>query len=99
MSTEEERRQTEEERDLQTRADVLALRWSVDRLEHTMADVAKNLADAVAKMDETYVRKDVYTGDQRAVWDKVKEHAGWLLWAQRIVMLAVATALLALVLS
>lgn len=96
MSADKDR--DEEERDLQTRADVLALRWSMDRLEHTLQETSTRLQAVADRMETTYVRKDVYDGDQRGVWDKLKEHAGWLLWAQRLVMLAVFGALLGTVL-
>jgi hypothetical protein len=75
-----------------TQRDVEALRTTLDKLDRTVS----NLPD---RIEQTYVRKDVYERDQAALSATVENHSSWLEWAQRIVIAAVILALLGLVLA
>lgn len=50
-----------------------------------------------ARIEATYVRKDVLDPQLQEIRSDIAKHSDWLLWAQRLVIGAVIVALLALV--
>lgn len=74
-----------------TAHDVQLLRTTLDELRMTV----HMLPD---RIEQTYVRKDVYDLELAGLRRDVDEHSSWLEWAQRIVLAAVLLALLGTVL-
>lgn len=71
----------------------------VDRLETAIRDLTGALDKHRVEMASTYVRKDVYERDIADIKGDVKGHSEIFTWLGRIVIGAVALALLALVLN
>lgn len=63
-------------------------------LNTTMQTLNTTLQDLRTDLKDNYVRKDVYASDQKSVWNHINNHKAWLTWAQRLVIGAVALAVL-----
>lgn len=69
-----------------------------EALTLSIRDLTSSIDTLRGDIASTYVRKDVYEAEKREMQKEISEHSSWLLWAQRLALGLLFTALIGLVL-